>query len=150
MNVDRQAQALVFNLIRKNHPSTTPKAQRPTMRQTVLSFAALALSALASPALAETISPGTRLAEELSQAFEQVAEGITPSVVTISTETKVKKNSKGNEALKDFLGEDFMDKMVPTPQRGLGTGVIVDEQGHILTNNHVIGDADEVTVRFSN
>ncbi len=150
MNVDRQAQALVFNLIHKNHPSTTPKAQRPTMRQTVLSFAALALSALASPAFAETTSPGTRLAEELSQAFEQVAEGITPSVVTISTETKVKKNSKGNEALKDFLGEDFMDKMVPTPQRGLGTGVIVDEQGHILTNNHVIGDADEVTVRFSN
>jgi serine protease Do len=43
-----------------------------------------------------------------------------------------------------------MDKMVPSPQRGLGTGVIVDEQGHILTNNHVIGDADEVNVRLSN
>lgn len=94
--------------------------------------------------------PGARLADELSQAFEQVAEGITPSVVTISTETKPKKNGKnGSEPLKDFLGEDFFDKMVPTPQRGLGTGVIVDDQGHILTNNHVIGDADEVTVRLS-
>ena len=78
MNVDKKAQGLVFSLIRKNHPSATPKAQRPTMRQTVLSLAALALSTLASPALAETTSTGTRLAEELSQAFEQVAEGITP------------------------------------------------------------------------
>lgn len=98
---------------------------------------------------AETL-PGTKLADELSQAFEQVAETITPSVVTISTETKPKKNGpKGSEPLRDFLGEDFFDKMVPTPQRGLGTGVIVDDQGHILTNNHVIGDADEVTVRLS-
>lgn len=95
-------------------------------------------------------SVGSRLADELSQAFEQVAETITPSVVTISTETKPKKNGpKGNEPLRDFLGEDFFDKMAPTPQRGLGTGVIVDDQGHILTNNHVIGDADEVTVRLS-
>ena len=96
------------------------------------------------------VSPGTRLADELSQAFEQVAENITPSVVTISTETKAKKGGpKGTEQLRDFLGEDFFDKMVPSPQRGLGTGVIVDDQGHILTNNHVIGDADEVTVRLS-
>lgn len=96
------------------------------------------------------VSPGTRLADELSQAFEQVAENITPSVVTISTETKAKKGgAKGTEQLRDFLGEDFFDKMVPSPQRGLGTGVIVDDQGHILTNNHVIGDADEVTVRLS-
>lgn len=103
------------------------------------------------PALAQSPAPGARLADELSQAFEQVAEGITPSVVTISTETKVKKGgNKGNDALRDFLGEDFMEKMVPNPQRGLGTGVIVDEQGHILTNNHVIGDADEVNVRLSN
>jgi len=95
--------------------------------------------------------PGARLADELSQAFEQVAEVITPSVVTISTETKPKKgNGKGSEPLRDFLAEDFFDKMVPTPQRGLGTGVIIDDQGHILTNNHVIGDADEVTVRLSN
>ena len=93
--------------------------------------------------------PGARLADELSQAFEQVAETITPSVVTISTETKPKKGGpKGTEQLRDFLGEDFFDKMVPSPQRGLGTGVIVDDQGHILTNNHVIGDADEVTVRL--
>jgi serine protease Do len=93
---------------------------------------------------------GIKMADELSSAFEQVAESITPSVVTISTETKPKKSAaKGNEPLRDFLGDDFFDRMVPSPQRGLGTGVIVDDQGHILTNNHVIGEADEVTVRLS-
>lgn len=96
--------------------------------------------------------PGARLADELSQAFEQVAEGITPSVVTISTETKAKKSKmpRGMDPLRDFFGDDFLDRMAPTPQRGLGTGVIVDDQGHIITNNHVIGEADEVNVRLSN
>lgn len=96
--------------------------------------------------------PGTRLAEELSQAFERVAETITPSVVTISTESSPKKNKakQGDDPLRKFFGDDFFDKMAPTPQRGLGTGVIVDEQGHIVTNNHVIGDSTEVSVRLSN
>lgn len=108
---------------------------------------ALLASAEELPAL-----PGTRLADELSRAFEQVAEGITPSVVTISTETKAKKSKvpRGMDPLRDFFGDDFFDRMAPMPQRGLGTGVIVDEQGHILTNNHVIGEADEVNVRLSN
>ncbi len=96
--------------------------------------------------------PGARLADELSQAFERVAENITPSVVTISTESTPKKTkaNKGDDPLRKFFGDDFFDKMAPTPQRGLGTGVIVDEQGHILTNNHVVGDSNEVSVRLSN
>ncbi len=105
-------------------------------------------------ALAEesALTPGAKVAEELSQAFERVAENITPSVVTISTESSPKKRTsrKGKDPLREFFGDDFVDKMAPTPQRGLGTGVIVDESGHILTNNHVLGDADEVTVRLAN
>ncbi len=34
-------------------------------------------------------------------------------------------------------------------QRGLGAGVVVSDEGHILTNNHVIKDADEIEVRFN-
>lgn len=132
--------------------------QTPQLRATSpLRFCLLALlsaalfSAPNSLAQETPALPGSQLAQELSEAFEQVAETITPSVVTISTETKAKKgkNPKSADALRDFFGDDFMDKMVPTPQRGLGTGVIVDEQGHILTNNHVIGEADEVTVRLT-
>jgi serine protease Do len=96
--------------------------------------------------------PGARLAEELSQAFERVAETITPSVVTISTESSPKKSKakQGDDPLRKFFGDEFFDKMAPTPQRGLGTGVIIDEQGHIVTNNHVLGDSTEVSVRLSN
>jgi serine protease Do len=38
----------------------------------------------------------------------------------------------------------------PVPGRGVGTGVILDQQGHILTNNHVIDGAQSVTVTLSN
>ncbi len=119
----------------------------------VLTVAAMAsLSTLSARAEESQSLPGAQVADQLSQAFERVAETITPSVVTISTESKPKKGKapKGKDPLKEFFGEDFFDKMAPTPQRGLGTGVIVDEQGHILTNNHVIGDSDEVTVRLNN
>ena len=128
-------------------------------RAAALLLSRITLTFVATPFLLGTAAqaqeapslPGAQLAQELSEAFEQVAETITPSVVTISTETKPKKSKPGKtpDALRDFLGEDFMDKMVPSPQRGLGTGVIVDDQGHILTNNHVIGEADEVTVRLN-
>lgn len=95
------------------------------------------------------VPPGPKIADELSKSFEQVAASITPSVVTIATEIKAKKNQqKVPEQFHDFFGDDFFDHMMPGPQRGLGTGVVVDEEGHILTNNHVIGDADQVTVRF--
>lgn len=125
------------------------------MRLSALFAAALSASANIAPISAhaqDAALPGARLAEELSQAFERVAENITPSVVTISTESKPKKAKAGQkDPLREFFGDDFpFDKMAPTPQRGLGTGVIVDEQGHIITNNHVIGDSSEVSVRLSN
>jgi len=112
--------------------------------------ASIALSGYASPATAQSeIGSKTHIADELSQAFEEVAEKITPSVVTIATETKPKKQAipPGMEPFKDFFGDDFFGRGVPG--RGLGTGVLIDDQGNILTNNHVVGDADEVTVRLN-
>jgi serine protease Do len=121
------------------------------MRQGLLTASCLlALCVVPTSVRAQEQLPGARLADELSQAFEKVAENITPSVVTISTESKPKKVKPGKkDPLREFFGDEFFDKMAPVPQRGLGTGVVVDEQGHILTNNHVIGDSSEVTVRLS-
>jgi serine protease Do len=58
--------------------------------------------------------------------------------------------------MEQFFGEDFFDRFrqfqVPDrnyEQRGLGTGVVVSSDGYILTNNHVIEDADEVTVALA-
>jgi serine protease Do len=128
--------------------TTSYKIRLRTLLMVVLYGLAPAYTTIAK---AQEALPGARLAEELSQAFERVAENITPSVVTISTESKPKKAKPGaKDPLREFFGDDFFDKMAPTPQRGLGTGVIVDDQGHIITNNHVIGDSSEVNVRLSN
>lgn len=101
---------------------------------------------------------GVGIAQELSLAFEKVAENVTPSVVTVSSESKPEKKpmqAPGKRPqipfpFEDFFGEDFMDKMQPGPKRGLGTGVVIDAEGHILTNNHVVEDAKTVTIVLSN
>jgi Do/DeqQ family serine protease len=88
----------------------------------------------------------------------QVAERVTPSVVNISTVT-TGKGRTGNELFRPFGNDpyfrDFFDRFFEgTPRRrqqnSLGSGVVIDKSGLILTNNHVVKDADEITVRFSN
>ena len=63
----------------------------------------------------------------------EVVKILTPSVVQIVTE---------------FLAMDMLNQ--PVPGRGVGTGVILDQEGHILTNNHVIDGAQSITVTLSN
>lgn len=121
---------------------------------------------LQTPAQAEdavTSSGGIRAAQQLSEAFETVAQRITPSVVNISASKKMPvrvANKPGEDPLlehfRDFFGDEFGDhSRAPREpgsgggmQQGMGTGVIIDTQGHILTNNHVVGDADELSVRL--
>ncbi len=112
---------------------------------------------------AQASEEAIKSANTLSLAFEQVADQITPSVVNISAIKKAK-NPQGRSQLndpffehfKEFFGDDFMERFGQPQgpegysQQGLGTGVIVDKEGHILTNNHVVGEADEVLVRLHN
>ena len=90
--------------------------------------------------------------------FIQVAEQVTPSVVNISTVSSGKGRTP-NELFRPFGNDpffrDFFDRFFEgmprrRQQTSLGSGVIIDKSGLILTNNHVIKDADEITVRFSN
>ncbi|HTU24844.1 MAG TPA: Do family serine endopeptidase [Pirellulales bacterium] len=107
-------------------------------------------------------------AQELSAAFRHASEVAMPSVVTVHAKTKphVAKNTKGNGSphgrrggadpfkgtpfegmpLEDFFGSNGMPDMHPHAREGVGSGVIVDSSGVILTNNHVVDGADEVTI----
>jgi serine protease Do len=69
--------------------------------------------------------------EALSTA--EIARSLTPSVVQIVTET---------------LSTGMFNQ--PVPSRGVGTGTILDQEGHILTNNHVVAGAQNIMVILSN
>ena len=90
--------------------------------------------------------------------FIRVAELVTPSVVNISTVTTGKGRAP-TELFRPFGNDpffrDFFDRFFEgTPRRrqqaSLGSGVIIEKSGLILTNNHVVKDADEITVKFAN
>lgn len=101
----------------------------------------------------ETDSANYAAADQLSNVFAAVAQKVNPSVVTIFTETTVKVQ---NPFLNDpFFGDDFFRRFFQIPegrgdmkQMGLGSGVIIDSKGTILTNNHVVANADNIKVRL--
>jgi serine protease Do len=96
-------------------------------------------------------------AQQLSNAFASVSAQVTPSVVTIFTETNIKapRQMFDQSPFEQFFGDDFFKRFfeMPAPrgdykQQGLGSGVIVNENGTILTNNHVVDNADKIKVRL--
>ncbi|MBL7710575.1 MAG: trypsin-like peptidase domain-containing protein [Chitinophagaceae bacterium] len=95
--------------------------------------------------------------------FTKAAGSAVPAVVHIKTKIPAKKisnlnRSRGNNSMDDFFnqffGEGFGPQVQPE-QRASGSGVIISEDGYIVTNNHVVsnggdGVADEITVTLSN
>jgi serine protease Do len=105
----------------------------------LLGCAALLLFPVIGVGRAEALSadsPGMRMLEEIQTVITELAEQTKPSVVNLFPLTSAGK-------LREGPGER-------TPNAsGSGSGLIVDSDGHIVTNNHVIGDATEIEVRFS-
>ena len=81
-------------------------------------------------------SSGLRLLEEIQTVITDLAESAKPSVVNL-----IPLSAAGR-------GRDLSQERVPHAS-GSGSGVIIDPDGYIVTNNHVIGDATEIEVRFS-
>jgi len=80
--------------------------------------------------------------EQLSHAFRVISAAVKPSVVNIESASK---NEEVNRQLRKLFGEDVQ----PRPSTSTGTGIIFDEDGHIVTNNHVVEDSDSIHVTLS-
>lgn len=90
------------------------------------------------------------------QAMAEVASAVKPAVVNISSTQTIKTPGVPSPFFNDpffrrFFGDEFgfLEKPREHKQVSLGSGVIVDKDGYILTNNHVIKDAEEIKVKLS-
>jgi serine protease Do len=103
--------------------------------------------------------------EQMDSAFVQLADKVTPAVVNINSTKKEEQGPAGPDLeqffknfppFRDFHGDDSFKKFKKGPghgggfrHQGMGSGVIVSADGLILTNSHVVKDADEIKVNLS-
>src|SRR5438132_929182 len=110
------------------------------------------LPAHAQPRTLPTIDPRALL-HAMEEAFTTVADRVTPAVVNVSTVPRKQPVEEAPERFREFFGEEFYERFFrrrPREEtRASGSGVIVDAKGYVLTNNHVIENAQDITVRLS-
>ena len=132
----------------------------PFRPQTALALI-LSSAVLAASPLAPTLAPTAAFARAPGDTgYADLVERVSPAVVNISTKQlpKKTKEDKAEPGLQfppgtpfDDLFRDFLERQGRGPQRAiasLGSGFVIDPSGLIVTNNHVIQDADQITVRF--
>jgi serine protease Do len=81
--------------------------------------------------------------------FVDIAKKVKPAIVTVYTTTNVTVPENPWHRFFRGFGEEYEGRQREVPQPGLGSGIIVSDDGYILTNHHVIKDVDELRVQLS-
>ena len=148
--------------------------KRQTMGRTGLIACALAAgtllcpphftAAIAAQSLVPIPADVTAPARALGEAFAAVAAHVKPAVVSVYSEKIIKlRSQEGPSLFDDDLLRQFFGNAAPAPgpnphrrqreftipQHGMGSGMIIDKQGHVLTNFHVVRDVDEIKIELA-
>ncbi len=136
----------------------TPYNRIPPGRRRAIAGVAACVLVLTTPAWGQE---GRSALQSLQDAFVGVAQAVKPAVVNIATTQKPRPPERRRGQVppsvpgpfREFFGDEFFERFFgEQPQRerrSLGSGVIVDTRGYILTNNHVIERGDDIEVRLS-
>jgi len=89
--------------------------------------------------------------EAFSNSIADIAETVGPAVVNIDTVRMVKTQFPSFEdpIFKRFFGREFEEFRRTIPQKGTGSGFIINQEGYVLTNEHVVRKADKIKVTLS-
>ncbi|MZH45696.1 MAG: DegQ family serine endoprotease [Nitrospinae bacterium] len=118
----------------------------------------LLLSLIMSPDVLLALSSDTQ--PLASNIFVEIAKKQNPAVVNVSTKSKAEELPRRNfpiprpgpgqdrspDPFRDFYDRFFRERPNQQPKKGMGSGFVIDKEGHILTNYHVIEGADEIVV----
>jgi len=102
---------------------------------------------LPPPAVPATVAAAPAVQAPVRVTYAGAVQRAAPAVVNIYTARLVNERVAPS-TLGELFGE-FLPRYRPRIERSLGSGVIVDEQGHIVTNHHVIANADSIRVQLA-
>lgn len=140
--------------------NTNPKAQTTTKEQYLIRPLTMMLGGLTFAIALSVAHIG--YAQSAPYGFAELVEDVDDAVVNISTKGTVEVNVGGLELpfdipkgtpfedfFREYLQPEQRDRQIQErPTRALGSGFVISDDGYIVTNNHVIENADEISIEF--